>query len=518
MGIMKQVYKGANREPTLIYFPDAVIGNYGLSNELHSMGAAVQYIPQFDPAYTFLGSSTDHGYLVSNWGYSGNRLAQGTYYLHKNSNAYYFTVDSTGRSLNFYDPNHAGNWSILLGYPGCFPSLVASGGSMRSIVFYQIQAGGYNKYFIIETLTVTMSSATRADYLNFWAEAEGQPSDPYADGGVSETGGGEGDFDGTSDAIAIPALPTMSAVDTGFVTLYNPTLAEVQSLASYMWSGLFDLATLRKLFADPMDAIIGFSIVPVAVPDGSTREVTVGNIPTGINMTLAAQQFVEVDCGTLNVNEYWGAYLDYEPYTKAQIYLPFIGFQTLNVDDIMGKAVSVKYHVDIFSGACVAYVKCGDAVLYSYAGQCACQIPISSNDWTQMISAALSLAASIGATVASGGLSAPVTMAGAAETAGLVSGWASSANQIKPGIQRSGAMAGTSGFLAVMTPYIVLTRPRQALPDKQDQIIGYPSLVTKTLGDLEGFTMIEDIHLSGIEATTGEIAEILQLLKTGVIF
>ena len=177
----------------------------------------------------------------------------------------------------------------------------------------------------------------------------------------------------------------------------------------------------------------------------------------------------------------------------------------------------MKYHVDIFSGACVAYVKCGDSVLYTYAGQCADQIPITSNDWTQMISAALSLAASIGTTVATGGLSAPATMAGVAEAAGAVSGWASSANQIKPGVQRSGAVSGTSGFLSVMTPYIVLTRPRQALPEAQNEFLGYPSLITETLGDLTGFTMIEDVHLSGIEATSGEIAEILQLLKTGVI-
>ena len=219
----------------------------------------------------------------------------------------------------------------------------------ENIVDGLITSANYRRFSIRATNVNTPSRCATIIYQNFWSTFdEGDlaylngitrgimPSvDPYDAGGTSQTGGGEGDFDGTSDAIDFPSLPTIGAVDTGFITLYNPTLLEVQNLASYMWSGLFDIATFRKLFADPMDAIIGFSIVPVAVPDGTSREVMVGNIPTGIYMTPAASQFVEVDCGTLNVNEYWGAYLDYEPYTKAQIYLPFIGFQTLNVDDIM---------------------------------------------------------------------------------------------------------------------------------------------------------------------------------------
>ena len=135
--------------------------------------------------------------------------------------------------------------------------------------------------------------------------------DPYAKDpdGTTGTGGGTGNFDGTGDNIDIPSLPTLSAVDTGFITLFNPTIAQLKNLASYMWNGsLFDLNTWQKLFADPMDAILGLSIVPVAVPNGSTGEVKVGNISTNISMTKAASQYVEVDCGTINVNEYWGDY------------------------------------------------------------------------------------------------------------------------------------------------------------------------------------------------------------------
>lgn len=337
-------------------------------------------------------------------------------------------------------------------------------------------------------------------------------SDPYAKDpdGESGTGGGTGSFDGTGDNIDTPSLPTLSSVDTGFITLFNPTIAQLKELASYMWNGsLFDLNTWQKLFADPMDAILGLSVVPVAVPNGDTGEVKVGNISTGVSMTKAASQYVVVDCGTINVNEYWGGYLDYDPYTKAELYLPYCGIHQIATDDIMGKAVHVVYHVDILSGACCAYVKCGGSVLYSFIGQCASSIPISGTDFTNVINGVISAAVSVGSMVATGGASAPLAVPALAQTA---------VNSMKPSIEKSGAMGGTGGMLAVQTPYLILTRPRQALPARQNTFTGYPSFITEKLGDLSGYTEIEKIHLENISATESELSEIENLLKSGVIF
>jgi len=334
-------------------------------------------------------------------------------------------------------------------------------------------------------------------------------SDPYAGGGTSTQEGGTGDFDGTSDDIDFPAVPTLSASSTGFIKLYNPTVAQLNALANYMWSNnLFDPAIWKKIFADPMDAILGLSIVPVAVPSGTAQAVTVGNIPTDVNMTVATSQYVELDCGTLNVNEYWGAYLDYDPYTRAEIYLPYIGIKPISVDDIMGKAVAIKYHVDILSGACVAYIKCGDSVLYSYIGQCASSIPITGNDWTNVINGVMSIAGAIGTTVATGGATAPMALGTTASTM---------VNQMKPNIQKSGGMSGTGGMLAIQKPYMILTRPRQALPENQNTFMGYPSFITLSLADVSGYTEIESIHLENMTGTGAEIAEIESILKTGVI-
>lgn len=335
------------------------------------------------------------------------------------------------------------------------------------------------------------------------------PGDPYEPGGESDTGGGTGNFDGTSDPIDIPPLPSISAVDTGFITLFNPSTSELDSLANYMWSSGFDLDTFKKLFADPMQAILGLSIVPVTVPNAGPAVVTVGNISTGVSMNKASRQYVAVDCGTINVNEYWGAYLDYDPYTKAEIYLPYIGIHALSVDDIMGKAVHVVYHVDVLSGACCAYVKCGSSVLYSFVGHCSSSIPITGNDWTNVINGVLTVAGSIGSMVATGGASAPLAVPALASTA---------VNGMKPNVEKSGSLSGTGGLLGIQKPYLILTRPKQALPKNQNHFMGYPSFITATLSSVNGYAEIESIHLENIHATGDELSEIESLLKSGVIF
>lgn len=336
-----------------------------------------------------------------------------------------------------------------------------------------------------------------------------QSTDPYGDGGETEPGGGTGTFDDTGDDVDIPALPTTTAVDAGFITLFAPTAQELHNLATYMWSDLFDVNTFKKIFADPMQAILGLSIVPVNIPVIASRPVKVGNISTDVNLGVAGSQYIEVDCGTLDIKEFWGAYLDYDPYTKAEIYLPYIGTHPLAVDDIMGKPVHVVYHVDILSGACCAYVKCGGSVLYSFVGQCASSIPITGDNWTNVINGALSIAGSIGTMVATGGASAPTAIPGIAATA---------INSFKPTVEKSGAMGGTGGLMGVQTPYIILTRPRQALPRDQDKYTGYPSYITENLADLEGYTEVEHIHLENVPATESELSEIETLLKSGVIF
>lgn len=349
--------------------------------------------------------------------------------------------------------------------------------------------------------------------------------DPYSDDdGDSGPGGGGSDdqdaWDDDSDTTPEPPLPSLSATDTGFITLYNPRITELQNLASYMWSGLFDIDNFKKIMADPMDTIIGLSIVPVNVPSSGSQAVTVGNISTGVNMTKAASQYVRVDCGSVSISELRKSYLDYSPYTKISLMLPYIGSVDLSIDQLYkksGGSLEVVYHIDILSGGCVAFVMHNGDVIGEYAGQCAVSVPLTGIDFTNTIMALGSLVASGAAAIVSGGLSAPVS---AAAIAGGVTAAANSAINVassKPTFQRAGNISGSNGLLSVQKPFVILERPRLCSPARQNSFAGYPSYVTYQLSSLSGFTQMEYIKLDGIPMTDEERGELLALVRNGVI-
>lgn len=336
---------------------------------------------------------------------------------------------------------------------------------------------------------------------------------PYEEGGDSDDGGGDGDFDNSSEDIDVPTLPTLSATASGFVNIFAPTLNQLNQLASFMWTTDF-YDNIVKLWADPMSVILGLSIVPVNVPVDDVRKVKCGNVSTDVSMYHASTQFVVLDCGTINVNEYWGAYLDYSPYTKIQLYLPYCGTHSLDIDDIMGRSINVTYHIDILSGSCVAFVKSTgkglNSVLYEFSGNVSTQIPITGENFSRLIQTAISSVASLGSTVATGGLSAPMTITTMGSLANNV------ANS-KPEIERSGSMSGSTGLMGIQKPYLILTRPKQCIPKDVQKFKGFPSMKFQKLSDVKGFTIISEILLKNITASDEEINEIKRLLKEGVI-
>lgn len=214
--------------------------------------------------------------------------------------------------------------------------------------------------------------------------------DPNAQGGTSTTGGGDGTFDETSDAIPIPSLPSISTVDTGLVTLFRPTQQEVAALGSYLWTNFRDfIENLQKLFTNPMDYFIAFNIFPVSPLVTNARNIYIGNWATDISMSPVANQWYEFDCGTVTLQKYWGSALDYSPNTKVQLMLPYIGSVQLNTDEVMGQQIGVKYRIDLLSGSCVAMVTVNGNVYYQFTGECAVAVPLTGADWSRVYSAVI---------------------------------------------------------------------------------------------------------------------------------
>lgn len=340
----------------------------------------------------------------------------------------------------------------------------------------------------------------------------GTAPDPYEnEAGTSTEEGGDGE-DQEDDPVEEETLPVPSVAGHGFCTIYVPSAQELGQMSSYLWSGAFDVDQVIKLFSNPMDSILGLSAVPVSL-SGTSEQIYLGGVAlTNITMPkYTGRTSVKVDFGTTTIDERWGSYLDYEPYTEFSIYLPFIGIKPMKADDIMGKTISLMYNIDILSGGCVAYIRpAGGSVLYEWSGQCALQIPVTSRNYDNVFQTAMSVVGAVGAAV--------VAPASAPVLSGAVASAAVQAAATKPRIERSGTVNGITGFLGQLRPYIIRTIPEAFIPADQNKFIGYPAYINVALSGIQGYNEVDSIHLENVPATGAELEEIESILKGGVIF
>lgn len=328
----------------------------------------------------------------------------------------------------------------------------------------------------------------------------------------TETGGGLGKWDDDSTERIDPPnendLNAAQLTDTFFMQTYRLSKTELQGLGKLLWTPNVTEA-LSALFKNPLESIINLLILPFDVHRSDYRDIKLGTYNTGIGGFLV-DQYTTIDCGVLDVPEKWGGALDYE--TRILLYLPFIGTKELDITDVIGGQLGIKYLVDVLTGACVAFVavKRGDleSVLYQFTGNCAYSFPLTQANYNTFYSALLASTATVATGIATGGASTPM----------LVGAGASVAMSAKTHVNHSGNLAGNTGYMGIKKPYIILSRPIQALPADFGKYKGYQSHITKKLSECKGYTEVEYIHLDGINrATSAELAQIESLLKGGVI-
>lgn len=495
-----------------------------------------------------------------------------------NSNIYKVDGDNLTR-LGYFPTNTAMNSSIPDGLYFMYITDYIKGMDLTKATFYGARCYRYDigktrmQATLVDSFKLLFTSDSVPDIVGDIPEPG--PYDPGGDSGPGDIP--PGTFDDTSDPIPDSPLPSISAADTGFTRIYNPTLSQVQALARYLWTepSLIDTIWnhIKQFFEDPMEAIIGFNLVPCRVPDGGAKSFALMFIDTGVVMNTAANQFVDVDCGTFKLERYYGSALDQNPYTKVSCFLPFIGTVHLNTDEVMGTTLQIKYRIDIVSGSCVAKIFVDGSVLYQYSGHCAITIPISAADFSSYVSAAIGVGTALAgmaagaATAGSSNISpevlqstgsviasdttalstvapsTPATIgqhefaaqqlaymsANSPSTSGSTQASFSGINpqninntvgQVMGGkmqIEHSGAFSGNSGYLGVRRPFLIIERPNMCLPATYGQLNGYPSMITLNLGECKGFTRVQQVQLTGCTATNPEQSEILQFLKSGVV-
>lgn len=245
---------------------------------------------------------------------------------------------------------------------------------------------------------------------------------------------------------------------------------------------------------------------------------------------------------------YGDTFLDYEPYTKATLYIPFCGTIEIPPSEFLGHNLNVDLVIDFITGACCAYVRRDNVFITSAQGECAVDIPVSGLQGatldSQIFHAAQSTkAARFGATTAVAGLF-TTTLSGAANVAGgsltsstgalagFTRGIQSAENatlqkqtaeyeqsHIQPQYKQ---VSGASPLLSQLNEYccrLIIYRPIISDtydPDIYADTVGFATIDNDILDNFEGFTAVAAVDLSGVPCTAEERAEIESLLTRGI--
>ena len=372
---------------------------------------------------------------------------------------------------------------------------------------------------------------------------------------------------GTSPSIIfpVPDVPFPSIVpqgsDTpvssgspGFIQVYNPTPSEFIAFGRWLWVTYAD-ATLQTIWNNPFDGVIGAHELYATPSKDGYSTIRSGFLDSGISSIIVRQRYTQINCGSILIPEYWGNYLDYSPYSKAYIYLPFIGIMDLDVDDIVGHAVNVLYHVDSYTGACIAQITVArddySNTVYQFSGDCSAEIPMAGGSQANIkaamiaanayqnaanISAGMSLWGGIASGIASaiGGalMRSPASTIGGI-TSGIgqaIGGFTSAKSQKaygeaqhtaamvsqKSNVQHSGSFGSSHGAMGIKKPYIIIRRPIQKVVNGYNKLYGYPAHKMVVIGNCTGYLRCREVHVVSSLATDEEKSMIEEMLKTGV--
>lgn len=353
---------------------------------------------------------------------------------------------------------------------------------------------------------------------NFKGATDQKPTTgtPYQkDPSINPENSPEEEQDNLADNISKPTTPSTNPNTGGGITpsitpssqqasslwaIYNPSLSALNSLGAWLWSDNF-IDQIKKIFNDPMQAIIGLHKVYASPNISGSGNIKVGYLDTGVGSNIVGNQFTYVDCGSVSLREYYGNVLDYAPFTTVKLYLPFIGIVPLDIADVARSTISVRYGVDVLTGACIANVSVqrdiSGGVLYTYSGNCASQYPLSSGNYMGMFSGAVSAIGSL--------------------ATGNVVGALGSALGMRTNVEHSGSFTGNAGAMGIKTPYLIVSRPQSAMNNGFPNIEGYPSNVYTYLKNCSGFVRVKECHIENIQATENELDLIESALKEGVI-
>lgn len=370
-------------------------------------------------------------------------------------------------------------------------------------------------------------------------------------GGISDT-----DPNTYTDKIDLntPTLSNVNVFNRSFAVNSN----SVRQLADFLWNAdetKFQeiVKGLALMGENPMNGIIDLRLFPfnVALKNSATtaEHIVIGRTDTGVSgIKLTENVNSLIDLGECTFFTKFKNFLDYEPYTTAQLYIPYIGVVPVSTAEFMGHKISVKMIVDYTTGAGTAIVFKDDIPFIYRNGVVGVSIPMTGTDSSTYANTVIGNVVSGVSQIATTGAGGVASFENA-NINSQISSSSSSASALKSAVgangQRTGAtVSGAGGIIGGLgniysgftTPvqyqsagasspsvatwqpqkcYFIIDRPILQVPDNYGRAVGYACEITGKLSDFKGFTVVSNPEIN-FKCTDNERQYMINILQGGV--
>lgn len=392
-------------------------------------------------------------------------------------------------------------------------------------------------------------TATAQAKQNAWERARDSNYDPYAEVDKTKYKNDTEFYDsGLANGFTRFWVLDSTGVDALLSELYNimsqddpDESIERYNMKVFLTQNPIDAVISLKKF--PLDTIPTTGVGPYRVQIGS-KNTNISAYPLGASCGIYTFSFSSSDNTNLYPH-YHKDFRDYEPYTKAELYVPFCGTYEIPCTYLYDYGgLVIKLVIDFVSGACTGYILVNGICIGSVSGNCAISLPLSGiqnatldsqihsaaiRDTQRVNSLAAGIAAgavSIAAGLLTGGAAALAGVAGAALSIGTAAVKSSTEQAainyeishmqtpLKMVSTASGQIAHTYDMRAKLT----VTRPK--ISADYDAVvygntIGFACLIDGIVSDFHGFTS-GVINVDGIDATAEEKEMIRSAFASGV--
>lgn len=246
---------------------------------------------------------------------------------------------------------------------------------------------------------------------------------------------------------------------TDFFTVYIPTDENMKTINNAIFLKGTDTVDVLHYFSSYKKFFCN-------IPIEGYKQLKASRYDFGVTAPYTKSYTLDIDCGSIRIDETFNSVLDYAPFSRLTIFLPFIGFQELDVSMVMNNTLHVVYTVDVLSGRCLAKLF----------------VTIGANE---------SCIAEYGGTIASDEVF-------------------SNGDQYSGGYELM-----TSMQLGELTPFILVST-KVPLDSGGTNLDGLPVEEVKRVGDCTGYIKYSFINASGCSGTDAEKTEIENLLKSGI--